>query len=325
MAEVNNNQILEDKIDKLTEDLKEALEEIDQYDFSSVRKTGQESEKRRKFSTLIKEDRKNSIASVSNASEIIDFSSDRKTSTVFGVCPECSSPIESEASVVGQLHYHPQCFVCCECKEPLGTSTYYIFDGKNYCAKDREALLEKCHKCGEMIDGDLIRPDGQKGDAYHPNCFRCSDCRREIRGRFYEQDGKIICEEDYAATRDKCWGCDQPVVGQILKALNRTYHPGCFTCSSCPLNLDGIQFYVSKTDSETGGADPMCQTCYSRSSAKKCRGCEEAILEDYVVSTIKKRNENFVPGGNSGGSDEFSVEELPYHKDCYHQKQKGIA
>ena len=37
MAEVNNNQILEDKIDKLTEDLKEALEVSQNSDINYYR------------------------------------------------------------------------------------------------------------------------------------------------------------------------------------------------------------------------------------------------------------------------------------------------
>ena len=43
------------------------------------------------------------------------------------------------------------------------------------------------------------------------------------------------------ASREKCAGCSDPILETTLKALDRSYHPQCFTCSHCPLSLDGIQ------------------------------------------------------------------------------------
>ena len=43
------------------------------------------------------------------------------------------------------------------------------------------------------------------------------------------------------ATREKCARCSEPILETTLKALERSYHPHCFTCSHCPLSLDGIQ------------------------------------------------------------------------------------
>ena len=54
-----------------------------------------------------------------------------------GTCASCGISIEGEASVIGQTHYHPKCFICSDCKKPLGTAKYYIIGGKNYCAEDR--------------------------------------------------------------------------------------------------------------------------------------------------------------------------------------------
>ena len=50
-----------------------------------------------------------------------------------GNCNACGSSIEKEASVVNGVHYHPTCFNCDDCKQPLGTEKYYIIRGKNYC------------------------------------------------------------------------------------------------------------------------------------------------------------------------------------------------
>ena len=43
------------------------------------------------------------------------------------------------------------------------------------------------------------------------------------------------------ASREKCARCSDPILETTLKALDRSYHPNCFTCSQCSLSLDGIQ------------------------------------------------------------------------------------
>ena len=55
-----------------------------------------------------------------------------------GDCFACGEPISKEASLVGKTHFHPDCFRCAKCREPLGTKKFFVIDGKNYCEKDRE-------------------------------------------------------------------------------------------------------------------------------------------------------------------------------------------
>ena len=54
-----------------------------------------------------------------------------------GKCASCGTAIDGEASVVGSAHYHPKCFTCADCMQPLGTDKYYIIGGKKYCSQDR--------------------------------------------------------------------------------------------------------------------------------------------------------------------------------------------
>ncbi len=62
------------------------------------------------------------------------------------------------------------------------------------------------------------------------------------------------------ASRDKCVRCSEPVSGTVLKALGGSFHPACFTCSRCPLCLDGVQFYLAGPDQK----EPLCEVCYAR-------------------------------------------------------------
>jgi uncharacterized CHY-type Zn-finger protein len=57
---------------------------------------------------------------------------------VSGDCFICGKGITQEALVMGQTHLHPACFLCHKCRKPLGTDSYYVVDGKNYCQADRD-------------------------------------------------------------------------------------------------------------------------------------------------------------------------------------------
>ena len=52
---------------------------------------------------------------------------------ISGNCTSCGNLIENEANVVNGQHYHPTCFTCDKCKNPLGAEKYFILKGGNYC------------------------------------------------------------------------------------------------------------------------------------------------------------------------------------------------
>ena len=59
-----------------------------------------------------------------------------------GNCAECGSLIEKEANVVNGQHYHPNCFTCDECRQPLGAEKYFILNQKNYCKNCKDVSLK---------------------------------------------------------------------------------------------------------------------------------------------------------------------------------------
>ena len=103
---------------------------------------------------------------------------------------------------MGQTHYHPKCFTCTDCKEPLGTSKYYIINGKNYCGKCRAKFLENCTKCGKMIENETIRPK-ETGKPYCPECFCCTKCDIPLQGKYFNTEDGILCEECFAVRIQK--------------------------------------------------------------------------------------------------------------------------
>lgn len=58
-------------------------------------------------------------------------------------CSGCGFHVDAALEVLGHT-WHPECFVCSECKEPLihmSDPTFYVYNGQPLCARDREALM----------------------------------------------------------------------------------------------------------------------------------------------------------------------------------------
>lgn len=69
-----------------------------------------------------------------------------------------------------------------------------------------------------------------------------------------------------------CSACDKPIVGQVITALGRTWHPEHFTCSHCCQELGTRNFF------ERDG-HPYCEPDYHNLFSPRCAYCNGAILD----------------------------------------------
>lgn len=141
-------------------------------------------------------------------------------------CRRCTTPIERAAvsSSDGQLKgkYHKECFNCATCNKPFPDRTFYVFDGKPYCAYHyHEANDSLCAaaRCGQPIEGPCAV--SHAGDRYHPQCMTCEwpgapECRERLE-EYYEVEGRMLCEHHATMSDD---GEDER--WQTSKAMKRT-------------------------------------------------------------------------------------------------------
>eukprot|EP01102_Stenamoeba_stenopodia_P008029 TRINITY_DN227_c0_g1_i1.p1 TRINITY_DN227_c0_g1~~TRINITY_DN227_c0_g1_i1.p1 ORF type:complete len:365 (-),score=90.30 TRINITY_DN227_c0_g1_i1:65-1159(-) len=109
-------------------------------------------------------------------------------------CAGCNGALfGAYKKVMGGL-WHPLCFVCAHCRQPL-PGEFKEANGKPYCDEHYGQLFAKfkCHKCQQPIRaGDYVDLDDQQ---YHKDCFKCAKCGGEFKDGKFKTVGKdFICE-----------------------------------------------------------------------------------------------------------------------------------
>lgn len=69
-----------------------------------------------------------------------------------------------------------------------------------------------------------------------------------------------------------CNACEKPIVGQVITALGKTWHPEHFTCNHCGQELGTRNFF------ERDG-QPYCEQDYHNLFSPRCAYCNGAILD----------------------------------------------
>ena len=65
---------------------------------------------------------------------------------------------------------------------------------------------------------------------------RCTTCKVQLQGNFYEHEAKPYCEECYDHQYGKeviCKFCSKRIFGSYVSALNAAWHPEHFVCTLC--------------------------------------------------------------------------------------------
>ncbi len=117
-------------------------------------------------------------------------------------CFSCGQAIIGESILVkGQYRFHPEHFICSQCKAPLADREFFWRENAPWCRACYEAaVLPGCDLCGEPIS-DVYSIDGW-GNRYHarheeelPRCSACGRlvCDRLTRGGGKYDDGRAMC------------------------------------------------------------------------------------------------------------------------------------
>ncbi|XP_039266577.2 paxillin-like [Styela clava] len=178
----------------------------------------------------------------------------------------------------------------------------------------RAASKGDCAACQKPVMGEVTTALGK---VWHPEHFVCAVCDEEIGvNTFFERDQKPYCEKCYHSLfSPSCAYCNQPVLGQCVTALNKTWHPEHFFCAQCGnfFGDEGFHEYEGRA---------YCRKDYYNMFAPKCGGCGKPILSNYISALNFQWHpecfvcrECFAPFTNGSF---FELDGKPYCETHYH-------
>ncbi|XP_074970279.1 filamin-binding LIM protein 1 isoform X2 [Phalacrocorax aristotelis] len=163
------------------------------------------------------------------------------------------------------------------CQEQAGKPQWQ--DANGYL--ERDSSRDICAFCHKAVGPREPTVEAMR-KQYHADCFTCRTCHRLLAGqRYYQKDGRPMCDTCYQATLEKCAKCQGLIVERIVRALGKGYHPGCFSCATCGRPIGAESFAVDERD------EVYCVADFYRKYAVVCSACEHPIIPREDKDTYK--------------------------------------
>ncbi|XP_031751193.1 actin-binding LIM protein 2 isoform X13 [Xenopus tropicalis] len=148
-----------------------------------------------------------------------------------------------------------------------------------------------CNNCGNACKGEVLRVQNR---YFHIKCFVCKVCGCDLaQGGFFVRQGDYVCTQDYQRLYGtRCFSCDEFIEGEVVSALGKTYHPGCFVCAVCRnpfppgdrVTFNGKECICQKcTMSPTAGSGNFCIQ-----ALRNCGGCGLEIKNGQSLVALEK-------------------------------------
>lgn len=114
-----------------------------------------------------------------------------------------------------------------------------------------------------------------------------------------------------------CNQCNEPVKGEIVRALDKTWHPMHFCCTGCKQPIRESTFSSEKDM-------PYCTLCYQEYFLNKCHSCGEPITKRHVKAMgVYWHEDHFICHQCNSkliGTEFMETEGVPYCQKCYFEK-----
>ncbi|XP_028900385.1 leupaxin isoform X1 [Zeugodacus cucurbitae] len=109
-------------------------------------------------------------------------------------CNGCNRAIMENYISALNSQWHPDCFVCRDCRRPFQGGSFFDHEGLPYCETHYHAKRGSlCAGCSKPITGRCITAMFKK---FHPEHFVCAFCLKQLnKGTFKEQNDKPYCHE----------------------------------------------------------------------------------------------------------------------------------
>ncbi|XP_068774344.1 prickle-like protein 4 isoform X2 [Struthio camelus] len=164
-------------------------------------------------------------------------------------CTKCGRRLNKgdpgiSVSRLGDRFWHPSCFCCHFCHQPLVDLIYFQQDGRIYCGRHHAELFRpRCASCDQLIFlEECVEAEGRR---WHPEHFCCLECEAPLRGqRYVMKSGRPCCRGCFESLyAEPCQACGEPIGADSEEATHQGLHwharASCFCCSLCRKPLGG--------------------------------------------------------------------------------------
>ncbi|XP_063712031.1 PDZ and LIM domain protein 7-like [Symsagittifera roscoffensis] len=128
-----------------------------------------------------------------------------------------------------------------------------------------------CEACQGVIRGPFVTAVGKN---WHPDCFKCNVCGINLQDEGFVQDdstGQLLCEQHYNSMfAPPCYKCGDRIVGDVLHAIEKTWHAQCFVCTHCKRPFGNAGFHLEE-------GMPYCEEHWNEMFTSKCEACQKPI------------------------------------------------
>lgn len=101
-----------------------------------------------------------------------------------------------------------------------------------------------CLFCGNPLQANQ-QPIQALHGKWHLDCFKCSECKRQLSSTYFARDKTLYCRKDYTAKfRSTCHACEQNITGPVMVVADHKFHTECFSCGNCKRFLEEEDDYV---------------------------------------------------------------------------------
>ena len=138
----------------------------------------------------------------------------------------------------------------------------------------------QCASCSKGVQRGYLQAMGK---VWHPEHFVCGVCDESLQGEtFIPHQGFPYhrqCYLDHYAPR--CAGCEDPIEGRYLTAIERKWHPHHFVCATCQRPIVGSRFV------EEAG-QPYHEACSAETFNPRCEICLTPVTDHYLTNFWKE-------------------------------------
>ncbi|OBZ85860.1 Transforming growth factor beta-1-induced transcript 1 protein [Choanephora cucurbitarum] len=132
-----------------------------------------------------------------------------------------------------------------------------------------------CPGCQQPIQGTVV---SAMDKVWHATCFVCTSCQKPLeKEEYFVHEQQPFCAKDYQSMFSlRCDYCHEPITKTAIRALGKHYHEGHFCCVVCQTPLDDHSAFMVHE------GQPYCQDDYKKSYSKKCNGCGDYLVGQYI-------------------------------------------